>query len=267
LARAARAVKDLCASRNPSGGQRSGSGKAAPADPGAVARSAVGDSGLCGLLCAAMAAHPRHLALQREGCRAIGNASFGSDANRRLLGAAGGCACVVASLRLSVGAAQDSALCAAACSALCNLAHGGSGNGHGALLERAGAAGAVCAGMRAWAGDARVQKQACWALLTLAACDALAAQTHAAGGAAALVAALVNCPSDAAVQHFGCWALANLTWDGGGATAGRGGLGSVAADARAQGAEEVCRAAARRFPNHPGVVEKASLALENMGSA
>jgi hypothetical protein len=41
----------------------------------------------------------------------------------------------------------------------------------------------------------------------------------------------------------------------------------VEADARAQGAEEVCRAAARRFPNHPGVVEKASLALENMASA
>jgi hypothetical protein len=44
-------------------------------------------------------------------------------------------------------------------------------------------------------------------------------------------------------------------------------LGCLAADARAQGAEEVCRAAARRFPNHPGVVEKASLALETMSSA
>ena len=265
LARAARAVKDLCASSTARDGQRSGSsGQAAPVDPGAVARVAVGASGLCGLLCAAMAAHPTHLALQREGCRAAGNASFGSDANRRRLGAAGGCACVVASLRVSAGAAHDAELGAAACAALCNLAHGGSGNGE--LLERAGAAGAVCAGMRAWPLDARVQKQACWALLTLAASDPLAAQARKAGGAAALVAALVNCPRDAAVQHFGCWALANLTWDSGGGAPGRGAAGGAAADARAQGAEEVCRAAARRFPNHPGVVEKASLALEHMGA-
>jgi len=77
-----------------------------------------------------------------------------------------------------------------------------------------------------------------------------------AGGGAALVAAMVNCPDDPSVQHFGCWALANLAWQGSGAASAR--------QVGAQGAAEVCRAAARRFPRHAGVVEKAHLALERL---
>lgn len=263
LARVARSLKDLCAGSSSSADNSSGA-----VDSGAAARAAARSSGVCRLLCSALAAHAEHVALQRDGCRALGNLSFGSNANRRDIGAAGGCACVVAALRLSVRAV-DADLCAVACSALCNLAHGDAeDHGNRALLEKAGAGGAVCEGMRAWASDARVQKQACWALLTLAASDGLVVQTCEAGGVAALVAALVNCPSDAAVQHFGCWALANLTWTSG-VDAGDSSSSTTSrqaiAETRAQGAAEVCRAAARRFPKHPGVVEKASLVLENIG--
>jgi len=274
LARVARALKDLCAgssdSKNDSrSSSSSSSGMTPPPDSGAAARAAARASGLCRLLCSALAAHAEHLALQRDGCRTLGNLSFGSNANRRDIGAAGGCRCVVAALRWSVRTAESD-LCAVACSALCNLAHGDAeDHGNRELLEQAGAAAAVCDGMRTWTSDARVQKQACWALLTLAASDSLAVQTYEAGGVAALVAALVNCPSDAAVQHFGCWALANLTWNsdaGAGNSNDKSSTRQVITEARAQGAAEVCRVAARRFPKHPGVVEKASLVLDNIGA-
>ena len=114
-------------------------------------------------------------------------------------------------------------------------------------------------------GDLAVQRQGCWALLTLAASDDGADAVLAAGGAGAVVAAMVNCPSDAAVQHFGCWAVANLAFcprpEASGGPEHENG-GERAAALRSEGAAEVCAAALKKFPRHAGIAEKGALALE-----
>ena len=100
----------------------------------------------------------------------------------------------------------------------------------------------------------QVQRQACWALLTLAASDRTAGDVARKGGVKAIVAAMVNFTADPSVQHFGCWALANITWA----------HEKVRTTAKNEGAAEVIAAAINRFPRHAGIVEKGRLALTQL---
>ena len=111
--------------------------------------------------------------------------------------------------------------------------------------------------MQAWAAEPKLQRQACWSLLTLAASDTAAADITRKGGVSAIIAAMTNCSDDASVQHFGCWSLANLAWD----------LNAVRLTARAQGGVEVIQTALRRFPRHAGIAEKGRLALSKIALA
>ena len=197
-----------------------------------------------------------------------------------------------------------------------NLAHNSPPNR--SKLQEAGMVDAALCAMRAAPADARLQRAACWSLLTLAASDAAAREVSEKGGIAAVVAAMTNCSESDSVQHFGCWAIANVAWvasstanDHPAATKGpaaepsssfssavpwssrlspapapsgslrfaspfsekqpprraskRQSAGtSAAAAARAQGAADACRIAARKFPHHGGIAEKAALALEKL---
>ncbi|CAM9187285.1 unnamed protein product, partial [Ectocarpus sp. 13 AM-2016] len=66
--------------------------------------------------------------------------------------------------------------------------------------------------MQAFPGHSKLQRQACWALLTLAANDEISRVIASEGGVGAIIAAMINNADDTSVQHFGCWALANVGW-------------------------------------------------------
>ncbi|CAM9782565.1 unnamed protein product, partial [Ectocarpus sp. 6 AP-2014] len=110
-------------------------------------------------------------------------------------------------------------------------------------------------------GHSKLQRQACWALLTLAANDEISRVIASEGGVGAIIAAMINNADDTSVQHFGCWALANVGW----------GQADVQRFAREEGAIEAIQTAVQRFPGHQALVAKARLAssiiLEGVGLA
>jgi hypothetical protein len=56
----------------------------------------------------------------------------------------------------------------------------------------------------------KVQRQACWALLTLAGSDEVARVIVGQGGDSQLMRAMGHWKHDAGVQQFACWAICNL---------------------------------------------------------
>lgn len=62
--------------------------------------------------------------------------------------------------------------------------------------------------------SAKLQRQACWAVLTVAGSDEIARAVSEFPIGAAVVAALVTHRYDVGVQQFGCWAINNLALAG-----------------------------------------------------
>mmetsp|Transcript_39830 Transcript_39830/g.68720 ORF Transcript_39830/g.68720 Transcript_39830/m.68720 type:complete len:113 (-) Transcript_39830:78-416(-) len=108
--------------------------------------------------------------------------------------------------------------------------------------------------MHNYPGDAKLQRQACWALLTLAGSEDGCHRIASGGGVDAILGALERHQGDAAVAHFGCWALANVAW----------GREDVQESVRQAGAPEIVRAALARHAGDRGVMEKAQLALDTL---
>ena len=62
--------------------------------------------------------------------------------------------------------------------------------------------------------SAKLQRQACWAVLSLCGTDDISRAVAAKGGDSAIMNAMLHNRFDAGVQQFGCWALSNLALSG-----------------------------------------------------
>ncbi len=62
--------------------------------------------------------------------------------------------------------------------------------------------------------SAKLQRQACWAVLSLCGTDEISRNIAQHGGDSAILNAMLYHRHDAGVQQFGCWALSNLAVSG-----------------------------------------------------
>ena len=93
---------------------------------------------------------------------------------------------------------------------LTNLAHENDANKR--LIASHSGATTILDGMEAHLGSLKVQKQACWSLLTISGDTAAAQRAAADGSVGAVLAAMVNFISEPDIQHFGLWALTNAAY-------------------------------------------------------
>lgn len=137
--------------------------------------------------------------------------------------------------------------------ALTNLAHENDPNKR--LISSRGGVSTVLDAMESHLGEEKVQRQACWALLTISA-DTVAAQRAAADGAVGAVgAAMVNFVSSPDVQQFGLWALSNVAY----------GSDALAKFVAKNGAPEVAQRAVYAHGEVREVVEKAEVLMKRIG--
>ena len=143
---------------------------------GNVARKcqdAIRESGAVELLVAAMAAHPEHDLIQRNGCYALAGIAEGRPADKRRVAEAGGADAVVAALCGEYPESSGHYIRQWGCCALAALAQGSPE--HAALVGAAGGVEAVMAAMARNPRDQQVQLYGSWALENTAA----AASEHA----------------------------------------------------------------------------------------
>jgi hypothetical protein len=99
-----------------------------------------------------------------------------------------------------------------ALTALTNLTHNSIDNR--SRFMDAGGVSVLISVMEMYKMSAKLQRQACWAVLTLCGNDDLSRNIANEGGGSALINAMVNHRFDAGVQQFGCWALGNMVLAG-----------------------------------------------------
>ncbi|CAM9585820.1 unnamed protein product, partial [Hapterophycus canaliculatus] len=200
----------------------------------------------------AMNRFPADSRVQIIGVKTLAHLAFGNDVNRIEVGSSGGTAAILCAMAASP---SDPELQGEACTAVTNLSHNCDRNRRvivegGGLILILNAMQASGLSITNFPERPKLQRQACWALLTLAANDEISRMIAREGGVGAIIAAMINNSEDTSVQHFGCWALANV------------GLGQadVQKFAREEGAIEAIKTAVDRFPGHQALLAKARLA-------
>jgi hypothetical protein len=178
----------------------------------------------------------------------IGALAYGSDAVRRRVGERGVMQAIAAALKDFF--AEDLVVLHAL-TALTNLSHNSPDNRH-RFLEAAGMA-ALSAVMDQHIQSPKVQRQGCWAILTLAGSDDTGTLVAQAGGGTLVVNAMLSHRLEAGVQQFGLWAICNMALSG----------GDVTRRLRKGGCLEVCRIA---LETHPGDAEVVRQARQMMGA-
>ncbi|GMI17541.1 hypothetical protein TrLO_g14803 [Triparma laevis f. longispina] len=134
-------------------------------------------------------------------------------------------------------------------SVLCNLGHESDTNKR--LIAQRGGVSSVLDAMEGHLGSLKIQRQACWALLTVAGDEVAAKRVASDGGVGAVLAAMVNFEGEGDLQGFGIWALCNVAF----------GSEALARFVAQNGAPEVAQ---RAIYKHPGVKEVMSKAEELM---
>ncbi|CAM9339472.1 unnamed protein product [Ectocarpus fasciculatus] len=216
-------------------------------------RAAVAAAGGVAAAVHAMNRFPADSRVQVGGVKTLAHLAFGNDVNRIEVGSSGGTAAI---LRAMAANPADPELQGEACTAFTNLSHNCDRNrklvveGGGLILILNAMQARRTPRFQAFPGHSKLQRQACWALLTLAANDDISRVIASEGGVGAIIAAMINNADDTSVQHFGCWALANVGW----------GQADVQKFAREEGAIEAIQTAVQRFPEHQALVAKARLA-------
>ncbi|CAM9675981.1 unnamed protein product [Ectocarpus sp. 8 AP-2014] len=216
-------------------------------------RAAVAAAGGVAAAVHAMNRFPADSRVQVGGVKTLAHLAFGNDVNRIEVGSSGGTAAI---LRAMAANPADPELQGEACTAFTNLSHNCDrnrklvveGGGYESIITRKCAVPTKIE--QTFPGHPKLQRQACWALLTLAANDEISRVIASEGGVGAIIAAMINNADDTSVQHFGCWALANVGW----------GQADVQRFAREEGAMEAIQTAVQRFPEHQALVAKARLA-------
>mmetsp|Transcript_16492 Transcript_16492/g.24827 ORF Transcript_16492/g.24827 Transcript_16492/m.24827 type:complete len:194 (+) Transcript_16492:265-846(+) len=141
-----------------------------------------------------------------------------------------------------------------ACTALTNLAHNSADNR--GRFQEAGGVDALLVAMAAHrTTSAKIQRQACWAILTLAGSDGVSREIVSQGGDEKIMTAMVLHKNDAGVQQFGCWAISNLALAG----------DDIRLKIRKCGIMEVCSIALETHAENMEVVRQARHAIGVLG--
>ncbi|GMH98336.1 hypothetical protein TrVE_jg12919 [Triparma verrucosa] len=140
-----------------------------------------------------------------------------------------------------------------AMSALCNLGHESDTNKR--LMASRGGVASVLDAMEEHLGSVKVQRQACWALLTVAGDEVAAKRVASDGGVGAVLAAMVNFAAEGDLQGFGLWALCNVAY----------GSDALARFVAQNGAPEVAQRAIYAHPELKEVVTKAEELMKRIG--
>lgn len=184
---------------------------------------------------------------QSQVMQLLGALAYGSDLCRRRAGERGALAAIAAALS---ELADDEACVLHGLTAITNLSHNSNDNRH-RFLDTGGMSALVHAADE-HISSVKVQRQACWALLTLAGADDTGRLVAQAGGGTTAVKAMLQHRNEPGVQQFGLWALCNMALAG----------GDVTRRLRKGGALEVCRIA---IETHPGDKEVIRQARQMMG--
>lgn len=189
---------------------------------------------------------------QSQVMQLLGALAYGSDLCRRRAGERGALTAIVAAL---TELADDEACVLHGLTAVTNLSHNSNDNRH-RFLDAGGMAALVHAADEHIA-SVKVQRQACWALLTLAGADDTGRLVAQAGGGTTAVKAMLQHRSEPGVQQFGLWALCNMALAG----------GDVTRRLRKGGALEVCRIAIETHPGDKEVIRQARQMMGVLGPA
>jgi len=95
--------------------------------------------------------------------------------------------------------------------------------------------------------NAKFQRQACWAFLTVAGSDEASRMIIQGGGISGIINAMVYHRHDSGVQQFGCWSMSNIALAG----------DDIKRKLRKAGALEVCRIAIETHVNDVEVLRQA----------
>lgn len=176
----------------------------------------------------------------------LGVVAFGCDLVRRRAGENGALALIVKVMEFH-GAFDEKNLLHCL-TTVTNLTHNNQDNRH--RFIDAGGLEVLSDCMEAHIGSAKVQRQGCWALLTLAGSDETARLVAQGGGSRTLmtlVSALLTHPQDSGVQQFGLWATSNMALAG----------GDISRRLRKAGLPEICRIAIESHPKDVEVLRQA----------
>ncbi len=180
----------------------------------------------------------------------LGVCAFGNDLVRRRAGENG--AMKLIAKVLDFHGSKDEKVLLHCLTTVTNLAHNNQDNRH-RFIDAEGLLWLTDC-MEAFSLSVKVQRQGCWAMLTLAGSDETARLVADGGGSRALMTlinALLNHPMDPGVQQFGLWATANMALAG----------ADVSRRLRKAGAPEICRIAIENHPRDAEVLRQARHAM------
>ena len=141
--------------------------------------------------------------------RLVGTLAFGNDLFRRKVGEKGGIALILNAMEVH---ADDETVNLHSCMTLTNLTHNSLENR--SRFHELNGVEILIAAMKRFGNNAKYQRQACWATLTLSGSDDICKKFVTSGGDSALINAMLQHRSDSGVQQFGCWALGNMALSG-----------------------------------------------------
>ena len=194
--------------------------------------------------------------VQGQAIQLLGVMSFGQDLVRRRAGESGALVGIVSAIETH--AAIDEKVLLHCLTSVTNLAHNSQDNRYRFL--DAGGMDVLTDSMETYLKSPKVQRQGCWALLTLAGSDETARLVAQAGGSRALmtlIKALLQHPHDAGVQQFGLWALSNMALAG----------ADISRRLKKAGAPEICRIAIENHPQDAEVIRQARHAAGVLGNS
>jgi hypothetical protein len=203
------------------------------------------------LMLAGLSAFPNSAITQGQCLRGLAAFCFGNDLVRRHCGENGLMKRIVIALETH---SDDSSVVHHACTALTNLTHNNVDN-RMRFQEAGGVEAVVYAIGQHWKESAKITRQGCWAILTLAGTDDVSVEIVECGGAKMICEAMVHHSTDAGVQQFGSWAISNLA------------LASddIRMQIRKLGIIEVCRIALEEHGEDMEVVRQCRHALGVLG--
>ena len=117
--------------------------------------------------------------------------------------------CIIQAMELY---SDDESLLLHCCTAITNLVHNSIDN-RSRFLDAAGVD-VLVASMDRHKENSKFQRQACWALLTVAGSDDASRMIIQGGAVSAIINAMVYHRHDSGVQQFGCWAMSNIALAG-----------------------------------------------------
>lgn len=180
--------------------------------------------------------------LQGQVARLIGTLSFGNDVFRRKIGEKEVMKYLCLALRNHI---TDETVLLHSTTAITNLTHGSKENR--SRFEEVGGVPILIQVMQNNLQSAKLQRQCCWAILTLSGSDDIAKMISDSNGDLAIMEAMISHRFDSGVQQYGCWALSNL------ALASE----TIAIKLKSTGIIELCQIALETHPTDVEVLRQA----------